>query len=128
MSFVTRTGDRKSKTGVVQLKSIDGSEGVLTSKPKKYAELTFLAFSLLFGGVPCVLALLLALWSQREGRWHRGEALTHRCCRLLLKVDRQNLGIHSKDGKNLLQQFPVEMCSFKMSDDVSCSPLLWWCV
>eukprot|EP00037_Helgoeca_nana_P027300 m.311960 g.311960 ORF g.311960 m.311960 type:complete len:467 (-) comp27456_c0_seq1:407-1807(-) len=74
VSFVTRTGDRKSKSGVVLLRAFDGEpDGVLTNKPKK----------------------------------------------LMLKVDRQELGIFSKDGKTILQSIPVAGCTFKLSETES---------
>jgi hypothetical protein len=36
--------------------------------------------------------------------------------RLMLKVDRQELGIFSKDGKTILQSIPVAGCTFKLSE------------
>eukprot|EP00038_Savillea_parva_P008053 m.174354 g.174354 ORF g.174354 m.174354 type:complete len:496 (+) comp13821_c0_seq1:208-1695(+) len=74
-----------------------------------------------FGGVSFVtrtdrksksgVVLLRLADGEREG------VLTARMKKFVLKVDKQNLGIFSKDGKTMLQTFPIELCSFGVANE-----------
>jgi hypothetical protein len=59
-------------------------------------------------------------------RPHRPDACLHvvhiNLIRFLLKVDSQTLAIVSKDGKKLIEHFPVDMCTFKLVEVIFLPP------